>query len=56
MFLLAQAGNIGTNHLFEPILYERLLAFGLGWVAIAFLIVNPAPASYRRPSRWGWRA
>ncbi len=41
MFLLAQAGNIGTNHLFEPILYERLLGFGLGWVAIALLIVNP---------------
>ncbi len=38
--LVALAGNIGTNHLFEPILLDRLIAFGLGWVALA-LAVGP---------------
>ncbi len=41
LVLSAQAGNIGTNHLFEPILYERLIGFGLGWVAIAALVADP---------------
>ena len=35
LFLTAKAGNIGTNHLFEAMLLDRLQAFALGWVAIA---------------------
>lgn len=35
LFLVAKAGNIGTNHLFESMLLDRLQAFALGWVAIA---------------------
>ncbi|MFO0909121.1 MAG: DUF6798 domain-containing protein [Isosphaeraceae bacterium] len=34
----ALAGNIGTNHLFEPILLDRQMAFALGWVSIAWTI------------------
>jgi hypothetical protein len=35
LVLLARAGNIGTNHLFEPMLLDRGLGFALGWVALA---------------------
>jgi hypothetical protein len=35
---VAQAGNIGTNHLFEPILLDRLIAFGLGWLALGLAV------------------
>jgi hypothetical protein len=38
LLLLAQAGNIGTNHLFEPLWLDRLPAFGLGWLAVALAI------------------
>ena len=41
LVLIAQAGNIGTNHLFEPILLDRLVAFGLGWLAIACVVASP---------------
>jgi hypothetical protein len=35
LVLLARAGNIGTNHLFEGILLDRLIGVGLGWLAFA---------------------
>lgn len=38
--MVALAGNVGTNHLFEPMLLDRLIAFGLGWLALA-LAVEP---------------
>ena len=38
LLLLARAGNIGTNHLFEPILLDRLIGFALGWCALALAI------------------
>ena len=38
MFLVAKAGNIGTNHLFEAMLLDRLIALGLGWLALANLV------------------
>jgi hypothetical protein len=38
LVLLARAGNIGTNHLFEPMLLDRLIGFALGWVALALAI------------------
>ncbi len=47
LVLLAKAGNIGTNHLFEATLLDRLVAFGLGWLALAAAIRDP---------RRGWRA
>lgn len=46
MFMAAKAGNIGTNHLFEAMLLDRLLALALGWVAAAEVIEDP---------RRGWR-
>lgn len=36
--LLTRAGNVGTNHLFGPDFLDRLLAFGLGWIALAVLV------------------
>jgi hypothetical protein len=42
LVMLAQAGNIGTNHLFEPILLDRLIAFSLGWCALALAVAEPS--------------
>lgn len=36
--LLAKAGDIGTNHLFEPILLDRLIAFAIGWIALGSIV------------------
>ena len=38
LVLLAKAGNIGTNHLFEPLLLDRMVALALGWLAIGSLV------------------
>ncbi len=46
LVLAAKAGNIGTNHLFEAMLLDRLMAFALGWLALAQAVVNP------RRSHW----
>jgi hypothetical protein len=35
LMVLAKAGNIGTNHLFEPVLLDRGIGFALGWVGIS---------------------
>ncbi len=42
LVLLAKGGNIGTNHLFEATLLDRLVGFALGWLAIAAAIRDPA--------------
>jgi hypothetical protein len=34
----AKAGNIGTNHLFEPLLLDRMIALALGWAALALAL------------------
>lgn len=34
----AKAGNIGTNHLFEPLLLDRLIALAFGWSALAMAL------------------
>ena len=47
ILLFAQAGNIGTNHLFEPILLDRLIALSFGWWAIALAIETPADFARR---------
>ena len=41
LLLAAKAGNIGTNHLFEAMVLDRLMAFALGWLALAHVIVHP---------------
>ena len=38
LVLLAKAGNVGTNHLFEAMLLDRLIGFALGWMAIALAV------------------
>jgi len=46
LVLIAKAGNIGTNHLFEAMLLDRLIGFALGWVALAAAVKDP---------KRGWR-
>ena len=41
LVLLAKAGNIGTNHLFEATLLDRLVGFALGWLALASAVGDP---------------
>ena len=41
LLLVAKAGNIGTNHLFEAMVLDRLMTLALGWLALA-LLVDPA--------------
>jgi hypothetical protein len=41
LVLTAKAGNIGTIHLFEAMLLDRLIAFALGWLALAWMIEAP---------------
>jgi hypothetical protein len=50
LFLLAKAGNIGTNHLFEPMLLDRLVAFALGWLALAEWITQPRRSALTVPA------
>ncbi len=40
LVLMAKAGNLGTNHLFEAMLLDRLIALGFGWIAIGELICD----------------
>jgi hypothetical protein len=49
LVLIAQAGNLGTNHLFEPILLDRLMAFGLGWLAFASAVGSPGQGVWVAP-------
>jgi hypothetical protein len=53
LVLAAKAGNIGTNHLFEAMLLDRLLALGLGWLALAELVVRPDRAAWTGPALLG---
>jgi hypothetical protein len=41
LVLVAKAGNLGTNHLFEAMLLDRLVALALGWTAIGALVADP---------------
>jgi len=41
LVVVAQSGNVGTNHLFEPLLLDRLIAFALGWLALAVAVDAP---------------
>jgi hypothetical protein len=53
LMLIAQAGNLGTNHLFEPILLDRLVAFGLGWIALAATVGAPGRCVWVAPVALG---
>ena len=41
LVLMAKAGNIGTNHLFEATLLDRLIGLALGWLAMASAVADP---------------
>ncbi|GAC1472810.1 MAG: hypothetical protein NVSMB9_20500 [Isosphaeraceae bacterium] len=56
LVLIAQAGNIGTNHLFEPILLDRLLASAFGWLAIALAVRSPRSGVWLSPLALGLSA
>jgi hypothetical protein len=47
LVLAGKAGNVGTNHLFEAIVLDRLMAFALGWLALAQTVAQPARARWR---------
>ncbi len=47
VFLTAKAGNIGTNHLFEAMVLDRLMALALGWMAMAALLMQPQGRHWR---------
>jgi hypothetical protein len=51
LVLATTAGNIGTNHLFEPTLLDRLVALALGWVALGEIA-----HSRSQSAKNGWRA
>jgi hypothetical protein len=47
LLLAAKAGNIGTNHLFEGMILDRLIALALGWQALATAVIRPETAWWR---------
>ncbi|MHB1561634.1 MAG: hypothetical protein ACYC61_29650, partial [Isosphaeraceae bacterium] len=47
LLLAAKAGNIGTNHLFEAMVLDRLVALAMGWLAIAWVVADPARGVWR---------
>jgi hypothetical protein len=47
LFLLARAGNVGTNHLLEPELLDRLVGLALGWNALAVLVRQDEGAAWK---------
>ncbi len=55
LVLAAKAGNIGTNHLFEAMVLDRLMAFALGWLALAQVVTDPLGSRWRRRPRSVWQ-
>jgi len=53
LVLAAKAGNIGTNHLFEAMVLDRLMALALGWLALAEVVVRPARGRWRAAAAVG---
>lgn len=56
LVLVAQAGNVGTNHLFEPMLLDRQIGFALGWLAIAWSLARPSSGRWAAPALLGLAA
>jgi hypothetical protein len=50
LILAAKAGNIGTNHLFEAMVLDRLIAFALGWLAFAQVVTDPLRHRWLAPA------
>ena len=55
LVLLAKAGNVGTNHLFEATLLDRLVGFALGWLALASAVGDPSRGAWSAPPGSAWR-
>jgi hypothetical protein len=53
LVLAAKAGNVGTNHLFEAMVLDRLIAFGLGWLALAQMVTGAPGHAWRAPGAIG---
>jgi hypothetical protein len=53
LILAAKAGNIGTNHLFEAMVLDRLMAFALAWLALAEVVADPQRRTWRAPGAIG---
>ena len=49
LVMLAKAGNIGTNHLFEPLLLDRLMGQAIGWWALAVAVERPGRGAWAGP-------
>ena len=47
LVMAAKAGNIGTNHLFEAMVLDRLVALALGWMAIVDVVTLTAIGCWR---------
>jgi hypothetical protein len=53
LVLAAKAGNIGTNHLFEAMVLDRLMSLALGWLALAEVVVRPTGGHWRAAAAVG---
>jgi len=49
LVLIAKAGNVGTNHLFEAMLLDRLIGLAIGWLAIGSVVLNPKRGQWVAP-------
>ena len=47
LILVAKAGNIGTHHLFEAMVLDRLFALAMGWQTLAEAVSNPGSGWWR---------
>ncbi len=56
LLLVTKAGNLGTNHLFEAMLLDRLIGFGLGWVALASAVSGERGRAWVAPLAIGLAA
>jgi hypothetical protein len=56
LVLAAKAGNVGTNHLFEAMLLDRLMAYGFAWVAFAVAVARPKQGLAIAPALLGLAA
>jgi hypothetical protein len=53
LVLTAKAGNIGTNHLFEAMVLDRLMSLAAGWMALADVIGRPERGWHRAATALG---
>lgn len=56
LMLTARAGNIGTNHLFEAMVLDRLMALAFGWNALAEMVGDPRRGWWRSGVLLGFAA